>query len=127
MYCCHVTMEALGPREDSKLPVSSHSRRKTSNNICLISKPEYCLLKEDYEKEQDEDQEDGKEGRQESGEGERERKEGMKRYYPLHCFMCLRLRTMPRSQLARGKTRNKAHIPEVLFTLHHYWLSNVRK
>lgn len=70
----------MGPREDSKLPVSSHSRMKISNNICLITKPEYCLLKEDYEKEEDEDQEDGKAGRKESGEEERERKEGRKRY-----------------------------------------------
>lgn len=34
------------------------------NNVCVISKPVYCLLKEEEEKEGDENREGGKEGRE---------------------------------------------------------------
>ena len=42
------------------------------NNVCLISKPVYCLLEEEEEDdEEDADQEDGKEGRKAGRKGGR--------------------------------------------------------
>lgn len=74
------------------------------NNVCVISKPVYCLLKEEEEKEGDENREGGKEGR----EGGRE--DGNPIMF--HCFTCWRLRTefeFAQVSLASGKTQNKAH------------------
>lgn len=52
------------------MPVSSHSRIKMPNNVCLISKPVYCLIEEEEEEdEEDADQEDGKEGRKAGRKG----------------------------------------------------------
>lgn len=49
--------------------MSSHSRIKMPNNVCLISKPVYCLLEKEEEDEEDADQEDGKEGRKAGRKG----------------------------------------------------------
>lgn len=65
----------MRPRGVDKLPVLSPSRIITSNNICLISKLMYYLLKDDYEEEEGEDQEDGKKGRRKWVEGERKESE----------------------------------------------------
>lgn len=71
--------------------MSAHSRNKMPNNVCLISKPVYCLLKEEDE----EDQDDGKEGGREGGK-ERERKErrteGRKKESTIFNYIVLRVK-----------------------------------
>lgn len=129
----HVTLkETVAQRRQTNM--SSRSRIKIPNNVCLIPKTVYYyhLMEED-----DEDQEGMKEGGREEKEGqgrctERERKRevlrgGKKHCYQLRCFTRLKERLVEFAiSASKCKTQNKAHISEVLFPLHHCW-PNVRK